>query len=276
MTGEAATPHLIRGQRRLRPEPVYGAVIAAALAVRRFKGWQVLVEGSEHIPDTGPAVIASNHIGLLDFVFLGMAARERRRLVRFMAMEEAFDHRLGGPLLRGMHHIPVDRRGNGIAALDTAIRALQAGQVVGVHPEAKISRTLRPGPAKTGAARMAMRTGAPLVPAALWGTQRLLPRGPGRRPRYPRRVAISVRIGRAIDAPADAHPEVVTKHLMRAIEALLERAMTSYPQQRRGPVDDWWWPELQTETSVSGRVIRGETDVSHEIPHERRTSRVRC
>jgi 1-acyl-sn-glycerol-3-phosphate acyltransferase len=216
-------------------------VVALALAIVKLKRWRVTVTGAEHIPTDGPAIIASNHIGYLDFVFLGVAAHERGRLVRFMAMQEAFRHWLGGPLLRGMHHIPVDRRGgNGAAALDHALRALEAGEVVGIHPESRISRSLVPETGKTGAARMALETGVPLIPAAVWGTQRLIPRR--RKPRFPSDVAITVNLGAPVDVSSQAGPPEMTEELMGRIRGLVDVAVIANPQRPRGREDAWWWP----------------------------------
>jgi 1-acyl-sn-glycerol-3-phosphate acyltransferase len=222
-------------------EPLYRAVTAAAIAVRTIRRWTLTVTGAEHIPTAGPAIIASNHIGFLDFVFLGLAARERDRLVRFMTIQEAFRHWLAGPLLRGMHHIPVDRGGgNAAAALDHALRALEAGEVVGLHPESRISRSLVPQAGKTGAARMALQTGAPLIPAAVWGTQRLMPRG--RKPKYPRNVAITVELGPPLEVDASGECVEVTERLMGRIVELVDSAISANPQRPQTPQDMWWWP----------------------------------
>src|SRR5674536_400529 len=67
------------------------------------------VRGAEHIPRSGGAVLASNHVSYLDFIFCGYAAQPSKRFVRFMAKDVVFKHRISGPLMRGMHHIPVDR-----------------------------------------------------------------------------------------------------------------------------------------------------------------------
>ena len=88
---------------------VYPPVIAAAKAMFRVLDLRLSVDGAEHIPTSGGAVIACNHVGYLDFIFCGWGAQPARRLVRFMAKKSVFDHRLSGPLMRGMHHIPVDR-----------------------------------------------------------------------------------------------------------------------------------------------------------------------
>src|SRR4051812_9297968 len=112
-----------------------------------------------------------NHIGYLDFTYAGLAARPARRLVRFMAKQEVFTHKVSGPLMRGMHHIPVDREA-GAGSYRTAVDALRAGEIVGVFPEATISRSFELKDFKAGAARMASEAGVPLLPTIIWGSQR--------------------------------------------------------------------------------------------------------
>jgi 1-acyl-sn-glycerol-3-phosphate acyltransferase len=219
------TPRLVALRRR---DPLYRSVTMVALTTCGAMGWRPTIIGEEHIPAAGPAVIAVNHVGYLDFVFVGFAARRRHRFVRFMAMQEAFNHWLAGPLLRGMRHIPVDRKGDAGAALDGAIQALRGGEIVGIHPEGKVNRSLVLGPGKTGAARMALATGAPLIPAAVWGTQRLLAKGAKRR--LPRNVPVTVCLGAPLD-PAEAEdPSELTEQLMNGISALWRDAVTTYPQ----------------------------------------------
>ncbi|MPZ96714.1 MAG: 1-acyl-sn-glycerol-3-phosphate acyltransferase, partial [Propionibacteriales bacterium] len=120
----------------------------------RALGLKIKVTGAEHIPRTGGAVLASNHVSYLDFIFAGFAAQPSKRLVRFMAKEPIFAHRVSGPLMRGMHHIPVDREA-GAASYAAALRALRAGEVVGVFPEATISRSFTVKEIKSGALRLA-------------------------------------------------------------------------------------------------------------------------
>ena len=122
------------------PERVYPPVIAAAHVWFRTMGVKVTIDGAHHVPRTGPVVLASNHVSYLDFIFAGWGARPSKRLTRFMAKEQVFNHRISGPLMRGMKHIPVDREA-GSASFREAMRALKAGQVVGVFPEATISRS---------------------------------------------------------------------------------------------------------------------------------------
>jgi 1-acyl-sn-glycerol-3-phosphate acyltransferase len=185
-------------------------------------------------------VLASNHVGYLDFTFIGYGARAQGRLVRFLAKKEVFEHKLAGPLMRGMRHIPVDRFGHATESLHVALDALRRGQVIGMFPEATISRSFVPRAGKTGAARMAMAAGAPLVPSAVWGSQRLLTKG---RPRnFQRGVAISVAYGEPIHYEPDDDPTEVTKRLMEAIGELVEELWTTYPQQPAGEADRWWLP----------------------------------
>src|SRR3954462_9055177 len=90
-------------------ELVYPPVILAAKTMFRALDLRLRVEGSHHVPRTGGAVLASNHVSYLDFIFCGYGAHESGRLVRFMAKDSVFRHKVSGPLMRGMKHIPVNR-----------------------------------------------------------------------------------------------------------------------------------------------------------------------
>jgi 1-acyl-sn-glycerol-3-phosphate acyltransferase len=247
-------------------ELVYPPVIGAVLSVYKLMGWPIDVQGAEHVPATGGGVLASNHIGYLDFTFIGYGAREQERLVRFMAKQEVFDHRVSGPLMRGMKHVPVDRFGSPGEALRAAIDALQGGELIGMFPEGTISRSFVPARAKTGAARMAMEAGVPLVPCAVWGSQRILTKG---RPRNLQRgVAISVAYDAPIDYTSDDDPAEVTKRLMTAIEVLVDRLQRTYPQQPAGPDDRWWLPAHLGGTAPT--VAESEAMAAEERERRRR------
>lgn len=220
-------------------EPVYGPVIGLALGVFKVMGWRIRHFGAENIPTAGPVVLASNHIGYLDFVFVGYAARDRGRLVRFMAKKEVFDHPVAGRLMRGMKHISVDRFARASDSIDAAADALKGGEVVGMFPEGTISRSFVPRSGKTGAARMAMAAHAPLIPCATWGTQRILTKD---RPKnFERGVAIDIYLGEPIDYEPDENPVDVTARLMEAIGVLVEKGQGNYPQQPK-PGEEWWLP----------------------------------
>jgi len=125
-------------------------------------GSSVLASGQEHVPRNDPAVLTANHVGYLDFAFVGAAARHQKRLVRFMAKKEVFDHKVSGPLMRGMKQVPVERFGRARDAIDAAVAAVAAmgrGEVIGMFPEATISRSFIPREGKSGAACMAMEAG---------------------------------------------------------------------------------------------------------------------
>jgi 1-acyl-sn-glycerol-3-phosphate acyltransferase len=221
-------------------EPVYRPVIGLALTLFKTMGWQVRVFGANNVPAVGPAVLASNHIGYLDFVFVGYAAREQKRLVRFMAKKEVFDHRISGPLMRGMKHLAVDRFANASAAVDAGIEALRVGELVGMFPEGTISRSFIPREGRTGAVRMAMEAEAPLIPCAVWGTQRVLTKG---RPKnFERKVAMDVYVGEPLAYEPSDDLAVTTKRLMEAITALVEKAQASYPHKPASDADAWWLP----------------------------------
>ncbi len=221
-------------------ELVYPPVIAIARTAFWALDVNITVDGSERIPTTGGAVIACNHVGYLDFIFCGWAARPSRRLVRFMAKKSVFDHRISGPLMRGMHHIAVDRDA-GLSSYRQALAALKDGEVVGVFPEATISRSFTIKDCKNGAARMAAAASVPLIPMAVWGSQRMWTKG---RPRSVtrRHVPVSVAVGEPMTVAARDNGDAVTAELRQRMGLLLDGLQRTYPQAPQGPDDSWWQP----------------------------------
>jgi 1-acyl-sn-glycerol-3-phosphate acyltransferase len=217
----------------------YRFVIRLALIVFRLLGFRFDVRGAEHLPAGGGAIICSNHVSFFDFTFLGLAALPRHRLVRFMAKASVFRHRFAGPFMRAMQHIPVERTA-GAAAFEAAVRALKDGQVVGVFPEATISRSFTVKELKAGAARMAIDAGVPVVPAAVWGGQRIATKG---HPVELRRgVAVTVVLGEPLVPEPGEKVQQLLRRTRAAMEALLDEAQRSYPDQPAGPDDRWWLP----------------------------------
>src|SRR5687767_13150989 len=96
-------------------ERVYRPVITAVRTLFFVQGTRFTLSGTEHVPPVGGAVMAINHTSYLDFMYAGLPAWPSRRYVRFMAKKSIFTHRVAGPLMRGMHHIPVDRHRGGEA-----------------------------------------------------------------------------------------------------------------------------------------------------------------
>src|SRR5437763_10173948 len=118
----------------------YPPVIATAKIAFKALGLRIVSRGTENVPRSGGALMALNHISYIDFILGGYAAQPSKRLVRFMAKAEIFEHRIAGPVMRSLHHIPVDRA-DGLASYDEAIRFLKDGEIVGIFPEATISRS---------------------------------------------------------------------------------------------------------------------------------------
>jgi 1-acyl-sn-glycerol-3-phosphate acyltransferase len=157
-----------------------------------------------------------------------------------MAKQQIFSHPVGGPLMRGMHHIPVDRDA-GIGSFKAALSALKSGEVVGVFPEATISRSFTVKPVKSGAVRLAQAAGVPLIPLALWGTQRMWTKG---RPRnlFQRRLPVSIRVGEpTLPGRRDDSAEL-TARLRTDMQRLLDEAQRDYPDKPRDETDSWWLP----------------------------------
>lgn len=251
-------------------ELVYPPVILLAKGVFKGLGLRFSFEGTEHVPRTGGAVIASNHVGYLDFTFVGLGAQPAGRLVRFMAKDAVFKHRVSGPLMRGMKHIPVDRAA-GSQAFRDALAALKAGEVVGVFPEATISRSFVLKEFKAGAARMAQATQVPLVPCVVWGSQRIYTKG---RPRdYGRGKALTIAFGEPLRPGKREDSEEVTARLHERMATMLDRVQRSYPDQPAGPDDRWWLPQhlggtapTPQEAAALDDAERADRERRHEPP----------
>jgi 1-acyl-sn-glycerol-3-phosphate acyltransferase len=215
----------------------YYAVIAACRGWFALSDFRFQVTGSEHIPRTGGAVLAINHISYVDFIMAGYGARHAGRLVRFMAKRETFDHPVTGPVMRSLRHINVDRA-DGQASYDDALQYLREGEVVGVFPEATISRSFLVKGLKSGAVRMAADADVPLVPLVLWGTQRLYTKDHPRD--FSRHKTISVTIGAPID-PHGTSAVRKTTELREAMSTMLDRTIRTYPAAEQPP-GSWWLP----------------------------------
>src|ERR1700728_3277321 len=152
-----------------------------------------------------------------------------------MAKQEVFDSKVTGPIMRSLRHIPVDRQ-DGAASYECAVRNLKDGGLVGVYPEATISRSFEIKECKSGAARMAVEAGVPIVPHIVWGAQRIWTKGHPKdmfRPKVP----ITVLVGEPIQPTLPA-PEL-TALLHSRMEHLLEQAQDAYGSH---PAGEWWVP----------------------------------
>ena len=173
--------------------------------VWRLQGLKFTVTGVENLPVTGGAVVAINHTSYFDFTFAGLPAykQKRGRKVRFMAKKEVFDNKITGPIMRSLRHIEVDRA-SGAESFEQACLKLKEGELVGVYPEATISRSFEIKEFKSGAARMAIAADVPIVPHIVWGAQRIWTKGHPKNMWRPK-VPISVAVGEPIPPtlPAD-------------------------------------------------------------------------
>ena len=160
------------------------------------------IEGAERIPGSGPVILAGNHLTFIDSLILPVVTR---RQAFFLGKDEyvtgkSLKGRLMAWFFTGVGMIPVDRDGGrgGVAALMTGSRVLEEGKVFAIYPEGTRSPDGRLYRGRTGIARMALMTGAPVVPFAMIGTDEVQPGGKGI-PRIGRGHRITVRFGEPLD-----------------------------------------------------------------------------
>jgi 1-acyl-sn-glycerol-3-phosphate acyltransferase len=218
--------------------PLYRVAAWVAFAVMRLQRWRFHVEGLEHVPQVGGAVIASNHTSFWDFFTTGRGPYLRwGRPVRILAKASLFGLPVFGWLMRRAEHIPV-HRGAGGPAIASAVEALRDGELVLVLPEQTISPSFELLPFKRGAARMAAAAGVPLVPSVSWGSHRF--HTTGRRPRWSWRLPVVVHYGAPLHLAPDADLQGATAELRRRMQALLDEAQRTYPDGC--PAGAWWVP----------------------------------
>jgi 1-acyl-sn-glycerol-3-phosphate acyltransferase len=211
---------------------VYPPVVVAIKAFWKYLDLKFDFKGEENIPREGGAILAINHVGYLDFALVGTAALPVNRYVRFMAKKEIFDNKLAGPLMRGMHHISVDRA-NGSASFVAALRALRAGEIIGIFPEGTISVSFEIKEIKTGAVRLAMGAAVPVIPTVIWGSQRIWTKKVKRNLRR-KSVPISVTFGEPLHFAKDADVEAGEKELRNTMISLLHTVQENYPDSHEG------------------------------------------
>jgi 1-acyl-sn-glycerol-3-phosphate acyltransferase len=217
---------------------VYRLIVALGSAFLHAMDVRRDVRGVEHVPVEGGVVLAISHFSYLDFVLAEWAIwRHRRRYTRFMATKKSFDHRIAGPLMSSMGHIPVDR-GAGASAYRFAVDALHRGEVVGVFPETRVSRSFTLLPLKAGAARMAAQAGAPIVPCVIWGSHRIMTRTHRTRLLRSRHTPVTIIFGEPLRPTPGDDPAIVTDKLRQVMDELLVQAQDTYPEQ---PEPGAWW-----------------------------------
>jgi 1-acyl-sn-glycerol-3-phosphate acyltransferase len=212
-----------------------GPPIEALLRV----AYRIEVVGAEHLPRTGAALVVANHVGSLDPLVIAIVLRRLGRHPRFVALADLYRVPVTGQLVRLARVIPV-RRGQGVSQIvEPVCAALDAGHLVVIYPEGTIARPDAVSAGRPGVGEIALRTTAPILPLAQWGTHRGARRWP------PLRRPVTLVLGPPVELPparsADrrARRVEVSTALLARVRALLPRAQAltegALPAAERGP-----------------------------------------
>jgi 1-acyl-sn-glycerol-3-phosphate acyltransferase len=212
-------------------EPIFRSLEIAGRTAVRVTGTRITYHGLENIPAVGGAVAAINHTSYVDFLPAALAAMYRKRRMRFMIKAEMADLKAVNFLIKHAQAIPVDRRAGG-DSYPIAVERLRAGELVGVYPEATISRSFELKEFKTGAARMAQEADVPIIPMIVWGAQRIWTKD------HPKRLGrnkfpITVSVGAPMAATGTV--EAVMDDLRAEMNDLLYRAQDEYEHPQGAP-----------------------------------------
>lgn len=206
----------------------FGAtVVRPILNALTKKDWQ----GAENLPKSGAAIVVCNHLSYVDPLTFTHFLYNNGRAPRYLGKESVFRVPIIGRVIRGAGQIPVSRESkDAVKGLEHAIAVLKAGHLLGVYPEGTLTRdeSLWPMRAKTGVARLALITGAPVIPCASWGPEKVLPPYSKKLRLFPR-TKISVLMGTPLNLDpwkgreSDAQAiEEVADFIMDEITKLLE------------------------------------------------------
>jgi 1-acyl-sn-glycerol-3-phosphate acyltransferase len=214
--------------------------------------------GLENVPATGAFLVVRNHFTNADPVTIGMAVYRSGRMPHFLAKQSLWKVPVFGWLLRSTHQIPVDRHGvaRGSGPIEAAGGIVELGGSVVIFPEGSLTRDpdLWPMRGKTGAARIALATKIPVIPAAHWGDQAILPANGGR-PRLWPRPKVTLRFGEAIDLSA-YYDKPVDAALLSEVTTVIMQAITDVVAEVRGEVapPERWNPVAHGQ-SETGKFI---------------------
>ena len=176
----------------------FGAtVLRPILNLLTKKDWR----GAEKLPKTGAAIVVCNHLSYVDPLTFTHFLYNNGRAPRYLGKESVFKVPIIGRVIRGAGQIPVSRESkDAVKGLEHAIAVLKAGHLLGVYPEGTLTRdeNLWPMKAKTGVARLALITGAPIYPCASWGPEKVLPPYSKKLRLFPR-TKISILVGEPVD-----------------------------------------------------------------------------
>ena len=216
-------------------EPVFRTLEIAVSTATKLIGTKINYEGLEHIPDSGGAVIAINHTSYLDWAPAALAAYQRHRRMRFMIKAEMQDVKIVNFLIKHSGTIPVDREA-GAGAYTVAVERLRAGEIVGVYPEATISRSFELKEFKSGAARMAREADVPIIPLIVWGVHRRWTKDHPKDLARKSRIPVTVALGAPLTARATI--DETNAVLREEMTGLLHRVQVEYPH----PEGAYWVP----------------------------------
>jgi len=224
--------------------------------------------GAENLPRTGGCVVAVNHVSEFDVLALAHFLYDNGRVPRFLGKAEVFKVPIVGTILTSAGQIPVSRESDDAArAFSAAVAAAEAGECVVVYPEGTLSRDpdLWPMVGKSGAARIALTTGCPVVPCAQWGPQEVL--APyGRRPRLFPRKTMRIRAGAPVDL-SDLAGREITAELLATATARIMAAITSVLEDIRGvPAPEERFDPRAAGVAVIGNPNRHRGDVPKRDP----------
>ena len=191
--------------------------------------------GGDNIPATGGCVVVVNHLSHLDPFTFAHFLYAHGRIVRFLAKAELFDLPVLGRLVRSAKQIPVYRQTSDASrSFSAAVEAVREGECVVVYPEGTITRQpdLWPMTGKTGAARISLSSGVPVIPVAQWGVQEIL--APyGKRPHLFPRKTVTLTAGPPVDLD-DLRDQELTPEVLRVATARIMDAVTALLEEIRG------------------------------------------
>jgi 1-acyl-sn-glycerol-3-phosphate acyltransferase len=200
--------------------------------------FRVRVSGIHHVPLTGPAILAFVHISVLDGPCLAIeAAWRRRRAVRFLVAAEVFEHPVTGWFLRRFRQIPIRRGRSDAGALDEAVATIRRGALAAIAPEGAVNT--RPGELqriRSGLARIALPTGAPVIPVGIWGKHNRWTKS-GRRWGSPLRPRLSMAFGEPIQPTGDVSRPDDIDAFVALVRKRLERQLAEARKQADDPHD---------------------------------------
>jgi 1-acyl-sn-glycerol-3-phosphate acyltransferase len=242
------------------------AIVKPLLLLLTRREWR----DGHKLPADGGCVVVGNHVSHLDPFTFAHFVYDNGRLPRFLAKSEVFEVPVGGRIVRGAGQIPVYRLTTDAAqAFRAAVDAVHAGECVVVYPEGTISRDPRLWPmvGKTGAARIALSTGAPVIPIAQWGAQEILPPY-AKRPSLLPRKRIRMKAGDPVDLD-DLRDKPLTPAVLREATNRIMDSVTALLADIRGETP----PEIRFDPRAAGVRQIGNPNATEEARRRHRHRR---